>query len=151
MDPHSYFGQEEPALAVRAFTRGYDLFHPNRHIAWHHYYREGQPRHWNDHTQDAAKTAEVDEAWIAREQRARLRLQQLFGQVDHGIDLGEFGLGQERTLRDYERYAGIDFKGWRLHRATRENLPPPVQFLDEIVWESEMRTFVRRHAPGLGT
>ena len=34
-DPELYFIGEEITLAVMAFTHGYDLFHPSRHILWH--------------------------------------------------------------------------------------------------------------------
>ena len=40
-DPEYYFHGEEISIAVRAFTHGYDLFHPHKVIAWHEYTRKG--------------------------------------------------------------------------------------------------------------
>ena len=53
-DPSIYFSDEN-SMAVRSFTHGYDLFHPHRHILWHHYGRESAPRHWMDHTEEARR------------------------------------------------------------------------------------------------
>ena len=36
-DPQMYFHGEEISIAVRAYTHGYDLFHPHRLVAWHEY------------------------------------------------------------------------------------------------------------------
>jgi hypothetical protein len=36
-DPQFYFHGEEISLAVRAYTHGYDLFHPHKVVAWHEY------------------------------------------------------------------------------------------------------------------
>ena len=42
-DPTLYFLGEEITLAVRAYTHGYDLFHPSETIVWHEYTRNGRP------------------------------------------------------------------------------------------------------------
>jgi hypothetical protein len=34
-DPEFYFHGEEISIAVRAFTHGYDLFHPHKLVIWH--------------------------------------------------------------------------------------------------------------------
>ena len=47
-DPEMYFHGEEPSIAARAFTHGYDLYHPHRIIAWHEYTRDKGKRHWDD-------------------------------------------------------------------------------------------------------
>ena len=36
-DPDIYFSWEETTMAVRAFTHGYDLFHPSTVVTWHEY------------------------------------------------------------------------------------------------------------------
>ena len=58
-DSAVYFQGEEITMAVRAFTSGYDLFHPHRMLLWHYYTRPGQQRPWND-----------DRQWIKKEQRS---------------------------------------------------------------------------------
>jgi len=43
-DPDLYFYGEEISLSVRAFTHGYDLFHPHTCVVWHQYTRKGAIR-----------------------------------------------------------------------------------------------------------
>ena len=49
-DPDFYFFGEEVSLSARAFTHGFDVFHPRRTVAWHRYGRMTERRHWNDHS-----------------------------------------------------------------------------------------------------
>ncbi len=100
-DPNLYFIGEEISLAVRAFTNGYDLFHPSDVIVWHEYTRSLRTRHWDDHVE----SQRVEIAWHERDlvSLARVRLLLTTG------DTGSFGCGTVRTLREYEQYAGIDF------------------------------------------
>ncbi len=95
-DPEIYFAGEEISLAVRAFTSGYDLYHPNQNLIWHRY-KHGEPLHWEDHPDEQA-----DLHAIAVE-----RLHVLLS--DRGSELGRFGLGTERSLHDFEQMTGIDF------------------------------------------
>jgi hypothetical protein len=104
-DPWLYFHGEEQALALRLYTRGWDLFHmPGLPV--HHLYNDpgsGAPRrplHW-----DAEQEAGRDTAWWKLEQRARDRLQALVA----GADLGIYGLGRERSLADFAAFSGIDY------------------------------------------
>lgn len=39
-DPTFYFHGEEITIAVRAYTHGYDSFHPHKILAWHEYTRK---------------------------------------------------------------------------------------------------------------
>jgi hypothetical protein len=99
-DPHLYFIGEEISMAVRAFTHGYDLFHPHRSVVWHYYGRAGSKRHWDDHPD-----------WHVRNGVALARMRRLLG-MERGADqeaFGRFGLGRVRSLRDYERFAGVSF------------------------------------------
>jgi hypothetical protein len=43
---------------------------------------------------------------------------------DEGADLGQYGLGDERTLHDYELYAGLDFVRKRAHPDVFTGRPP---------------------------
>ena len=104
-DPWFYFHGEEQALAARLFTHGWDIFHvPGLPV--YHLYNTGEsgapprPMHW-DESQQAGR----DQAWWDLEQRSRNRLTALLA----GAPLGAYGLGQERTMRDYAAFSGIDF------------------------------------------
>jgi len=120
-DPNYYFHGEEINMAVRAFTHGYDLFHPHRAILWHEYTRDYRPKHWDDHT--AEKGAAIP--WTRRNDQSFRRNRILFGMEDGEIDIGPYGFGTVRSLNDYERYAGLNFRLGLVHPYTYRNEPPP--------------------------
>ena len=112
-DPWLYFQGEEQALALRLYTHGWDLFHIPDLPIHHHYHHEGtsapaRPLHW-DATQDAAREV----PWWTREQRSRERLALLVA----GADLGAYGLGTRRTLREFAAFSGIDYQARTLAAA----------------------------------
>ena len=117
-DPLLYFLGEEITIAVRAFSHGYDLYHPHQVIVWHEYTRKYRRKHWDDHNGGA-------EPWHVRDSAAGGRIATLLGQQPHDVNFGEFGLGSSRTLRDYEHYAGINFKLRLVQDYTRDDHPPP--------------------------
>ncbi len=130
-DPELYFHGEEINLAVRAFTHGYGLFHPHEILCWHEYTREGRQKHWDDHSD-----------WHLDNGRAHVRNRQLFGMdetsgVCDAPDFGSYGLGGRRSLRDYERYAGVHFHKRAVHEHTMRHLPLPVPGADDgdAEWE----------------
>lgn len=87
-------------IAARAFTWGYDLFHPHFAVCWHYYAREGQPRQWDDQPND----------WGELDAKSKERARQLFGYNGTArVDLGKYGFGPHRTLQDYEQYVGVEF------------------------------------------
>lgn len=119
-DPELYFEGEEISLAVRAYTHGYDLFHPHRTTVYHHYGREGRPKHWSDHP--AARGAGT--GWAQRDELSRRRVQTLLGmRADAPLDLGAYGLGTARSLADYQAYAGVDFAARSVSDAARLGWP----------------------------
>ena len=103
-DPNLYFHGEEISLAVRSWTHGYDLFHPHKVLAWHEYTRQGRTKQWDD-----------DSTWGTRNTNAHQRVRTLLG-VDgtpctpcNKNSFGKYFLGEERTLEEWERFAGIRF------------------------------------------
>lgn len=137
-DPQLYFAGDEISLAIRSYTSGYDLFHPHRLRVWHEYTRAGRVKHWDDHL-----TQNEMVAWHERDRISKMRLRQMLYGESHGMDLGCYTLGNVRSLADYERYAGIDFAGRRLHPEARQGFEPPTSFTDEPSWEQAMST--RKH------
>lgn len=97
-DPNYYFHGEEISIAVRAFTHGYDIFYPHKIIAWHEYTRKGRSKQWDD-----------DKKWGERNIKSHERNRKLFNIDQNDIDFGVYGFGNERTLQDYEKFAGICF------------------------------------------
>lgn len=115
-DPNYYFHGEEISLAVRSYTHGYDLFHPTELIAWHEYTRRGRTKQWDD-----------DKQWHVRNHNCHVRNRKLF-EMDgekRDIDFGPYGFGKERTLEDYEKYAGLSFKLRGIQQYTRDFGDPP--------------------------
>ncbi|MDY7087610.1 MAG: GlcNAc-transferase family protein [Actinomycetota bacterium] len=105
-DPYLYFHGEELTVSLRAYTWGYDLFHPTEALAWHYYIREGSPRHWSDHP----------DAWVARDKASRRRVNTLLRHPNHG----RYGLGRVRSLADYADWSGCHFarRRWTDWRAS---------------------------------
>lgn len=118
-DPEFYFHGEEITIAVRAFTHGYDLFHPHKIIAWHEYTRKGRIKQWDD-----------DSEWGKRNTRTHEKTRKLLGVDGESFDsdeerYGKYGLGRVRTVVDWERYAGIRFKDRGVQEWTTRNKLAP--------------------------
>lgn len=130
-DPQMYFHGEEPSIAVRAFTWGYDLFHPHKIIAWHEYTRDGKVKQWDD-----------DQEWSEKDKASHLRYRILHEMDGHTCSpcarkaIGEYYFGEERTLQDYELYAGVRFKDRKVQQYTLDfKYPPNPQYNTEEEYE----------------
>jgi hypothetical protein len=142
-DPEFYFIGEEISLSVRAFTHGYDLFHPHQPMIWHEYTRKNRPKHWEDHTDNNKLVVNWQESDTSSKERNRI----LLGMEDIPSitpTLNQYGLGSVRSLRDYERYAGIHFASRSIEAQTRDNFPPPGTDaqLSEAVW---LQSLLKEH------
>ena len=129
-DPELYFLGEEITLAVRAFTHGYDLFHPARHIVWHEYTRAGRAKHWDDHTHETGSPV----AWWERDAPSLAKAARFLTEPWQGRD----GAGTVRSVADYEAYAGVSFRHRRVQEYTRLNREPPNPPADEH-WPERVR------------
>lgn len=133
-NPDFYFHGEEISIAVRAFTHGYDLFHPHKVVIWHEYTRNGRVKQWDD-----------DKEWWKMNEKSHLLNRKLFGmdgENQEGHD-GKYGLGNVRTLRDYEKYAGLLFEKRAAQEYTlNKNYPPNPEYNTEKEWlESFTKNF----------
>ena len=115
-DPELYFHGEEISIAVRAYTYGYDLFHPNKVIAYHEYTRKGRTKHWDNHKD-----------WNDTNKLSHERMRKLLG-VDGECApcqrkklFPKYGLGTERSLADWENYTGIRFSDRAIKASTLKN------------------------------
>ena len=143
-DPEYFFHGEEISIAARAFTHGYDLYHPHIVVAWHEYTRKNRTKVWDDHTTDKKRTGlKLD--WVERNNICHRRNRILFGMDGESpdqIDFGKYGFGSERTLREYEEYAGISFKYRAVQQKTIDRIEPeyPVtrKYVDEKEWRDSM-------------
>ena len=119
-DPNIFFAGEEINLTVRTFTHGYDLFHPHRVVIWHATMREERSGMlvWDDQHRRG------ENQWSTGNDIARSRIRQLLGVEDNNHNLGDYDLGTIRSIKEYEAYAGINFKDKSFHQETINNLPP---------------------------
>jgi hypothetical protein len=140
-DPEYYFHGEEISIAVRAFTHGYDLFHPHRLVAWHEYTRKGRAKHWDDHS--ASNTSKIPDKkdWGERNHLCHRRNRILFsmdGEKHETINWGVYGFGTERTLQDYEKYSGLHFGKRAVQQETLDKAYPPnksSKYKTDAEWE----------------
>lgn len=110
-DPQIFFSGEEISMAVRAFSHGYDIYHPHKALIWHYYRRENCNKVWGDHNNDAKKEGTVDQAWWERDKVSKQRVRTLLGvEEELPAALGRYTYGTQRTLRQFEYQAGICFK-----------------------------------------
>jgi len=141
-DPNYYFHGEEINVAVRAFTHGYDIFYPHKVICWHEYTRKGRSKQWDD----------VKE-WVDRNSKSHLRNRKLFGMDNeiNDIDWGKYNFGSARTLKDYEKYAGMKFSERAITQDVIDHKPPKLENMsisDEVFNNSLLHIF--KHCIDIG-
>lgn len=140
-DPNLYFRGEEISLSARAYTSGYDFFHPTEPIIWHQYMRLEQEKHWNNHTSENGFLISATQ----RSDNAKARVRALLGMESSSIKFGKYGLGSKRQLHEYELYAGVDFKSKRVHKKAYDikdicELP---HIMSEKKWDNGMMTIYK--------
>ena len=133
--PEFYFHGEEISITVRAYTHGYDLFHPHKVLIWHEYTRKGRTKQWDD-----------DKDWYLRNTACHVKNRQLLG-VDGEIYDGDYSewFGTERTIRDYEKYAGLIFETRGIQQETIDKKYPPntYNFETEEEWKNSFSTIFK--------
>lgn len=100
-NPKIAFWGEEPLIAARAFTHGFDLVTVNDLLVWHLYeshqpYSQTRRNHaWRDFPAEWSLLLEI----------SSVEYQSIF--IENRIS--DVAFGKERTLKEYEQFAGIDF------------------------------------------
>jgi hypothetical protein len=117
-DPYLERHGEESSLAVRLWTHGYDLFHPNEPIMWH---RASQARPM-DH--------QVIPGYAERVELSAKRCQVLLNRAEYDdpdvtTDLDKYGLGSVRTLQEYEQWSGVNFRDQTFTKEAQAGLFKP--------------------------
>jgi hypothetical protein len=101
-DPDIYFEGEEFLISVRAWTHGWDIYHPHQVICWH-YYNDGKkarPLHWEDND------------WMPLNCLSAQRFRQIVGLEGKSENFDVYGLGVSRTLSAYLEMCGISLLEW---------------------------------------
>lgn len=141
-DPEFYFHGEEISIAARAYTHGYDLFHPHKTLVWHEYTRKGRTKQWDD-----------DKEWVNRNNVSHSKNRKLFGMDGElsDVDFDIYGFGTERTLKEYEIYSGLRFSRRAVQQYTLDkNYPPnPTIYQTDEEWEDSFAT-IFKHCIDIG-
>ena len=102
-DPNMFFYADEEAMAIRLYTYGWNVYIPNESYIYHQFERKNRKM-----------PPVINEMTIEDE-----RLASLVGVSKHPIDLGEFGLGNVRSLQEYCDFCGVDFQNRQLYMTAR--------------------------------
>ena len=108
-DPEISFFGEELCFAVRAWTRGWDIYSPSITLVYHFYTREGYSKIWKDRNIRKISWKELEEISKAKQKK-----------VLCGVEKGIFGLGNYRHINLYEKMTGIDFK--KMYNQTNDTI-----------------------------
>jgi glycosyltransferase involved in cell wall biosynthesis len=91
-DPQTYFTGDEVCASVRAYSAGYDLFHPHIVLGWHVYDRKTRVTHWRDHDE-----------WYKLEKKSFKIIRSIFD----GTYSGNYPAGKKRSIKKYEERIGF--------------------------------------------
>lgn len=118
-DPDIIFSGEELHMTIRSYTHGYDIYHLPKPVIWHATMRTERDGIlvWDDFHKAGKDFNKYQE-------KARAKIRQLLRVEDNGFDLSGYDLGKDRSVSDYEKFAGLDFKGHRIQQHTLDNKIP---------------------------
>lgn len=102
-DPNMFFYGDELPMAIRLFTNGWNVYTPSESYIYHQYERKNQsfPKITNQ---------------MVNEYK---RFSCLLG-ITSGIDFFEYGLGKKRTLKEFEKFSGINFRNRTISTFTKK-------------------------------
>jgi hypothetical protein len=90
-DPEMYFYGDEMPMAVRIYTHGWNNYTDNVSYVYHQYERKNQ-------VFPPVRDSDANEI---------RRFKRLINLDNENYDMGEFGLGTERTIKQFEEFSGI--------------------------------------------
>ena len=125
-NPIFYFYGEEISLVLRAFTRGFGIFHIPEAPLFHLYTDVTDIKrklHW-DTDEDEGR----DIKWHQREEISIERLRKV---INNEIN-DEFGLGDTRSLQDYENLCGVDLKNMKVLDKQKAYTS---EFISKLSWQ----------------
>jgi len=102
-DEKLLFIGEEPSLALRSWTNGYDIFHMSGNPSRHYYPRDYRFCYW-DSDVDSQREPEIDRETMDKQSNERQK------ELYTGKLKGIYGVGKVRSIEDYKDFCGIDYK-----------------------------------------
>lgn len=99
-DPEIFFIGEEISLAIRSWTRGWNIYSPCDNVSYHRHERDYRKTVFEDHRN-----------WSAHDARGLQRTLEVMGVRPRSFTtLKTFVNGDVRSMALYEKFAGISFK-----------------------------------------
>lgn len=99
-DPRISFMGEELCFAIRAYTRGWDIYAPNEMLVWHYYTRKEDPKVWNQRD-DMTREAK----WSQLEESSRSVQRSVLTGEEEGI----YGVEKNKRYEEYQKMININF------------------------------------------
>ncbi len=93
-DPEMFYLGDELPMAIRYYTHGWNNYCPNKCYIYHKYQRKD-------------RVTPINNGNHIKKEAQKFELLLKSAQYDTGID--EYGLGKERSLKQFEEFAGINF------------------------------------------
>jgi hypothetical protein len=98
------FNGEEILHSARLWTSGWDFFTPTENICYHFYGRNDYPKYWSNKGYNEYVTNSIDKLnYILKFSNKYPNKMLMMGE-----DM--YGLGKERSLEDYYKFIGLDYK-----------------------------------------
>lgn len=97
-DERISFMGEELCFAIRAYTRGWKIYAPNKMTCWHFYKREERPKIWKDNV--------AGRSWSDIEMKS----QSVQRNVLLGVERGTYGIDDYGKYLEYQEMIGINFE-----------------------------------------
>lgn len=107
-DPWHYFQGEETDLTLRAYTRDWNIYAPDKCLIWHYYHREGEndrTRHWEDNPEWVRLKKLSDERMMFK-----LQLSSFDARKESLLFVDKFRLGDNRNIDDFENELSVNFQ-----------------------------------------
>lgn len=99
-DERICFMGEELCFAIRAYTRGWEIYAPNEMLMWHFYKRKDHIKVWNQREDQSRK-----HKWIDLETLSAQTQKSILTNNEPGI----YGIGDYDRYVEYQKMIGIDF------------------------------------------
>lgn len=106
-NPKIAFWGEEPLIAARAFTHGFDIMLPTECRLWHLYASGNSFEKIRRHH----VWADFPELWQQLDIESKSEYKRIF--LERIV--GRYALGTQRTLDEYEEFAGLNFRTGEIH------------------------------------
>ena len=99
-DERISFMGEELCIAIRAYTRGWEIYAPNEMICWHFYKREDRPKIWSDNM--------ATRKWTDIESNSQKVQESILLVIEEGI----YGIGDYQRYLEYQKMININFESF---------------------------------------